>query len=85
MVALDRGWLKNIDEPIFAFFPEYAELRTLEKDRITIRHLLTVSAGFLWDENLPYSNSANSKRPMDEARDLYRYLAATTYELENGH
>lgn len=73
MVALDRGWLKNIDEPIFSFFPEYAELRTPEKERITIRHLLTMSAGFRWDESLPYSNPANSERPMDEAAS-YRYI-----------
>jgi len=65
---------KNIDEPNFSFFPEYAELRTPEKERITIRHLRTMSAGFHWDESLPYSNPANSERPIDEAADPYRYI-----------
>jgi len=73
-IALDRGWLKDIDAPVFSFFPEYADLRTPEKDRITVRHLLTMSAGFAWDESLPYSNPANSERPMDDAADPYRYI-----------
>ena len=30
-VAFDRGWLKDLDAPIFSFFPEYADLRTLRK------------------------------------------------------
>jgi CubicO group peptidase (beta-lactamase class C family) len=73
-VAIDRGWLKDIDAPVFSFFPEYADLRTPEKDKITLRHLLTMSAGFVWDESLPYNNYANSERPMDDAPDPYRYV-----------
>jgi CubicO group peptidase (beta-lactamase class C family) len=42
-IALDRGWLTNLDTPIFSFFPDYEELRTPEKDRITLRHLLMMS------------------------------------------
>jgi CubicO group peptidase (beta-lactamase class C family) len=73
-IALDRGWLKDIDAPVFAFFPEYQDLRTPEKDRITVRDLLTMSGGFAWDESLPYSDPANSERPMDDSADPYRYI-----------
>jgi CubicO group peptidase (beta-lactamase class C family) len=38
-IASDRGWLSDLDAPIVSFFPEYADLRTPEKDRITLRHL----------------------------------------------
>ena len=31
-IALDRGWLSDLDAPIMSFFPEYADLRTPEKD-----------------------------------------------------
>lgn len=72
--ALDRGWLKDVDAPVFSFFPEYADLATPEKDKITVRDLLTMSAGFVWDESLPYGNLANSERPMDDAADPYRYV-----------
>ena len=31
-IAFDRGWLRDLDTPVVSFFPEYADLRTPEKD-----------------------------------------------------
>ena len=36
-IAMDRGLIRDLDAPIFSYFPEYANLRTAEKDRITLR------------------------------------------------
>jgi CubicO group peptidase (beta-lactamase class C family) len=83
-IAVDRGWIKDIDAPVFSFFPEYADLRTPEKDKITLRHLLTMSAGFVWDESLPYTDPANSERPMDDAADPYRYVFSQPMAHEPG-
>jgi CubicO group peptidase (beta-lactamase class C family) len=83
-IAFDRGWLKSVDAPVFSFFPEYADLRTPEKDKITLRDLLTMSAGFRWDESLPYTNLANSERPMDDAPDPYRYILSQPMAHEPG-
>jgi CubicO group peptidase (beta-lactamase class C family) len=44
-IAMDRGLIKDLDTPIFSYFPEFADLRTPEKDRITLRNLLTMSSG----------------------------------------
>ena len=49
-IAVDRGLIKDLDAPVFSFFPEYADLRTPERDRITLRHLLTMSTGWEWDD-----------------------------------
>jgi CubicO group peptidase (beta-lactamase class C family) len=73
-IAVDRGWIKDLDASVFSFFPEYADLRTPEKDRITLRHLLMMATGLAWDESLPYSNPANSESQMYAARDPYRYV-----------
>lgn len=73
-IAVDRGWLGDLDEPVFAAFPEHGDLRTADKDRITLRHLLTMSAGLAWDEGLPYSNPANSERRMIAAADRCRFV-----------
>src|SRR5215510_97743 len=73
-IAIDRGLIKDVDPPVLSFFPEYADLRTPEKDRITLRHLVTMSAGLEWHElDIPYSNAANSYIRMDAASDPYRF------------
>jgi len=73
-VAIDRGLIKSIDEPVLSFFPEYADLRTPEKDRITLRHLITMSAGLEWHElDIPYTSAANSEIRMEFADDPYRF------------
>jgi CubicO group peptidase (beta-lactamase class C family) len=41
-IAIDRHLIASIDEPVYAFFPEFASLRSPEKDRILVRHLLTM-------------------------------------------
>ena len=72
-IAHDHGKL-SLDAPVFSFFPEHADLRTAEKDKITVRHLLTMSPGFAWNEDLPYSNPQNSERLMTDAPDRSRYV-----------
>ena len=91
-IASDRGLIKGLDEPVFSFFPEYADLNTPEKARINLRHLLTMSAGLEWSEQLPYSDPANSERRMIDASDPYRYVleqpsvrpAGATYNYNGG-
>jgi len=74
-IALDRGWIKDIDTSVLSFFPEYADLRTPEKDGITLRHLLTMSAGFAWsDPSMSLGSAGDSEAAMLRAPDPYRYL-----------
>src|SRR5438105_5904508 len=47
-IAFDRGLLKNLDAPIFSFFPEFGDLRTPEKDKIMMRHLLWMTTLVVW-------------------------------------
>jgi CubicO group peptidase (beta-lactamase class C family) len=63
-IALDRGLIKDLDAGVFSFFPEYADLRTPEKVRITLRHLLTMSAGL---------NASVSGQMLGRDRDPFRH------------
>src|ERR1044071_3749205 len=59
-IAFDRGWLSNLDAPIVSFVPEYADLRTPEKDQISLRHLMAMTSGLDWPERaISLANSAN--------------------------
>jgi CubicO group peptidase (beta-lactamase class C family) len=44
-IAMDRGLIKDIDAPVISYFPEGTKLLAAGQDRITLRHLLTMSAG----------------------------------------
>ncbi len=52
-IAIDRGLIRSVNEPIFSFFPECADLRSPEKDRIQLVHLLTMTMGLEWVEATP--------------------------------
>ncbi len=75
-IALDRKIISDIDQPVFRFFPDRAALRTPEKDRITLRHLLTMTSGLAWDETRPYDREANDERRMIYSTDPYRFTLA---------
>ena len=47
-IAIDQGLLPGVDTPVRPFFPEYDSLQNPDprKSLITVRHLLTMTAGF---------------------------------------
>jgi len=49
-IAMDRALLPQSDTLIATFFPELKKDSDLRKQSITLQHLLTLSAGFRWDE-----------------------------------
>jgi CubicO group peptidase (beta-lactamase class C family) len=63
-IALDRGLIGSLNQPIFSFFPELSDLRTPEKERIQLVHALTMSMGLAWVEATPATGDFNN----DEAR-----------------
>ncbi|MBI9038119.1 MAG: serine hydrolase [Bacteroidales bacterium] len=45
-ITLERHKNNNVDQPFFNFFPQYDSLKTAEKRQITLKHVLTMTAGF---------------------------------------
>ena len=73
-IALSEGKFPALDSSVFDAFPDYADLRTPEKARITFRDLLTMSSGLEWDENRPWTDPRNNERGMIMATDPFRYI-----------
>jgi CubicO group peptidase (beta-lactamase class C family) len=44
-IEMERGLIEDLDVPAFFYLPGNADLRMLDKDPITLRHLLMMSAG----------------------------------------
>jgi CubicO group peptidase (beta-lactamase class C family) len=74
-IAIDRGLIKSVDQPLFDFFPELADLRTPEKDRLRLVHALTMTAGLRWIEATPQTgDDDNDEARMHMSRDQARYV-----------
>jgi CubicO group peptidase (beta-lactamase class C family) len=59
-IALDKGFIKSVDQSIFDYLPEHQHLKKNGKEKITIEHLLTMTSGIDWNEwNAPYSSKDN--------------------------
>jgi CubicO group peptidase (beta-lactamase class C family) len=53
-ICLDRGYIKNLDEPISNYLPEFSGNIHPYHRLITIRHLLTMSSGIYWNGGIHY-------------------------------
>ena len=53
-IALDKGYLDSVDQKLIDFFPEYVtgDLDPRIKE-ISLKHILTMSAGFSWNDRGP--------------------------------
>lgn len=57
-IAIDRGEISSLEEPITTYLPELAE-RDERYSRITLRHLVTMSSGLRYEEHgLPWSDDS---------------------------
>jgi CubicO group peptidase (beta-lactamase class C family) len=85
-IALADGKVPPPEAPLFASFPEYADLAAdPARNRWTIQNLLTMTMGTDWDElSVPYSDPTNSEIAMDMAPDRYRFVLGGPVVMEQG-
>jgi CubicO group peptidase (beta-lactamase class C family) len=79
-LAIAQGKIKSVDQRVFEFYPEYTHLDTGLKSTLTIKHLLTMTTGQAWNEDLPYSDSANSEIRMVRSTDPVAYALSQPIE-----
>lgn len=76
-IAMDHGFIQGVDQRVFDFFPEYADLSDERKDRLTLEHLLTMTSGLEWNEMaIPYSNRTNDLVQLFWVLDPIEYILA---------
>ena len=49
-IAIDKGYIQNINQSIFDYLPEHQQYKTGGKENITIEYLVTMTSGLQWDE-----------------------------------
>jgi CubicO group peptidase (beta-lactamase class C family) len=70
-IALAAGNVPAPSEPLLRHLSGYADTGRTE---LTIGHVLTMTLGLEWNEDVPYTSPANSEIAMELAPDRYRYL-----------
>lgn len=88
MQLYERGRL-GLDDPVCKYLPEYEHLTVKDGDAVrpaktvlTVRHLMTMTGGFSYDQTLPSIQEA--KRKNTGTRELIRMLAAEPLEFDPG-
>jgi CubicO group peptidase (beta-lactamase class C family) len=84
-IALDRGLVPPPDAPLLGQFPEYPDLAAdPQLAHLTILHALNMTLGMQWDEQLPYTDPANSEIAMETAPDRDRYILTRPFVAAPG-
>jgi len=83
-IAIQQGKIKSIDQKVFDFFPEYKKLDTGLISSLTIKHLLTMSSGLVWNEDVPYDNPENSEIRMIRSSNPVEYVLSQPLEFPPG-
>ncbi|MFN2439452.1 MAG: serine hydrolase domain-containing protein [Chitinophagaceae bacterium] len=83
-IALQQGKIKSVDQKVFDFFPDHAKLDTGIKSSLTLKHLLTMTSGLVWNEDIPYNNPENSEIQMIRSRDAVEFVLSRPMEHAPG-
>lgn len=69
-IAVDKGFIKSVDESIFNYLPEYRYLKNEKNKKITVHHLASMSTGLSWNESdISYNDENNDENRMYEDGD----------------
>jgi CubicO group peptidase (beta-lactamase class C family) len=78
--ALRQGHIESLSDPIAKYLPNHSELLTEGRSQITLENLLTMSAGFDWNEQEPaYGQPGNIRFEEVMSKD------AVAFTLERPH
>jgi CubicO group peptidase (beta-lactamase class C family) len=85
IAMLRKEFPAELDAPILRYFDGYRVANVDDrKRRITLRHLLTMTAGLEWNEDLPYNDPTNSADVMESKHDWVQYVIDQPMAAEPG-
>ncbi|HEX9650300.1 MAG TPA: serine hydrolase [Cyclobacteriaceae bacterium] len=85
-ITIDKGFISSEQETLSNLLPSFNNLAwTDEKKGITLKHFLTMSSGFEWDEyGTPYDNPENPHYKMMTSSDWIKYLIELPMQYSPG-
>lgn len=84
-IAVTKGLIKNIDDPIYTYFNQkYQSKFDDKKKKITLRNLLTMASGLEWNEDISYRDPRNTELRMDMSSDPIDFILGRPMVAEPG-
>jgi len=83
-IAVASGAISSLDQPIVEWFPEYPELNSAERRRVTLAHALSMTSGLQWNEAVPYTDPRNDEIVMTRDAQPLRYALSRPFALAPG-
>jgi CubicO group peptidase (beta-lactamase class C family) len=74
-IAIGKGYISGTDAKLLDFFPEYETIGNYDerKESITLEHVLTMTAGFEWDEeSTPIIDSDGNPNPENSWGNMFQ-------------
>lgn len=75
-IAIDKGYIKNENETVSSYFSDLFDKVNVLKSTVTIRDLLTMSAGFEWEEMIPFDDPKNDLIIMFNSGNWLKYAVS---------
>jgi CubicO group peptidase (beta-lactamase class C family) len=74
-IALHRGELPSVDAKLMPYFSAFRTKPDPRRDALTLRHVLTMTTGFKWDESsTSYTDATNNCAEMEARPDWIQYV-----------
>jgi CubicO group peptidase (beta-lactamase class C family) len=84
-IAIRRGEIRGVDTKASPYFSGYRVAPDPRRDRMTLKDLLTMTAGIRWDETtVDYTDPANSCARMEASRDWIQFVLDQPMAAEPG-
>jgi CubicO group peptidase (beta-lactamase class C family) len=84
-IAIDQGFIQDVDEPIYKYLPDYASSFADEKKAIKVKDMLTMSAGWEWEQfKYSWDDPRNNGTAMWRADDVIKYVLERPLDAKPG-
>ena len=83
-LAIDQGKVAGTEQSVFDFFEDFEEYKSEGREALTIEHLLTMTSGLEWNEEVPYDHPENSEILMNNSGDVIGYVLSRKLKSEPG-
>lgn len=83
-IAIATRAIQSLEQPVVQWFPEFPDLNTAERRRVTLAHVLSMTSGLQWNEDIPYSDPRNDEIRMTRDSLPLHYALGAPFALAPG-